>query len=177
MTRLTGKWRVTAGEMATSVMRSQIDARSQATLVKMAGLMDDFDRNSHLDRLYGEGGLERAEEAVFLITQKTAEAFIQDHVQTINGTVYEKQALSRLDLQSLQQWFGDDMAAACGEHELDIEKLAAIVPTLPRQDAQLFDQMTHTLGIPVFTRTKAAADVGLSEDQLAQFATGYAGQQ
>lgn len=160
-------------QVATTIRAATFEARDQGKRIKMATLMDQFDRQTGLDKLYDDGGLERPEEALFLITEKVASEFLRDHVQTTTGAVYEKMALESLGIDTVRQWMGDDLADECGGVMMDTEKLAEIVPTLPRPEAEMFEKMTQAAGIPVFAREKAAADQGLTRDEMEALAAQY----
>lgn len=170
------QYAIEARNMAEVVRTATLDARDHSRRVKMAELLDQFDRQTNLHRLYDDGGLERPEDICFSITEKVASDFANSHVQTTTGAVYEKSALAALDLDTVRSWFGDDIAEACGPLELDVEKLASIIPTLPRPDAQAFERMATSAGVSVAAREKSAADQGMTLDELHEFAQRY-GQQ
>jgi len=163
-------------QVAQVVRSATFEARDQGKRIKMAELMDQFDRQTNLDALYGEsGGLERPEDVLFGITEKVASSFVKDHIQTTTGAIYEKQALERLSLEDVQQWMGDEMAeeVSAGGIYIDHEKLADVTPTLPRPEAEMFEKMTRAVGVPVFAREKAAFDQGMSRDEMETLAAEY----
>jgi hypothetical protein len=110
-------------------------ARSQETRVKLAAAVDEFDRANNLCYLYGDGGLDRPEEVLFAITEKVANDFMQAHVETTTGNVYDLSDLEKLAVDDLRNWLGDEFtdAVTAGGVYLDRDKLAAIVPTLDRE--------------------------------------------
>ena len=148
--------------------------RERQQRVKLASLLDQFDRQTALHRLYDDGGLERPEDALFSITEKVASAFVDDHVQTTTGAVYEKTALDSLSITHVRQWLGDAFADEVGGVMLDTTKLAALVPTLPRPAAAMFERMAQAAGVPSIARDKSAAVSGLSDDDTAALAAEYA---
>jgi hypothetical protein len=152
------------------------DVRDHGFRIRLAGLVDEFDRQTHLNRMYDDGGLDRPEEILFRVTEKAASDFLGQHVQLTSGTIYEKESLAGLDRNSIEQWMGADFADAVADlvSGVDIEKLAAIVPTLPRPDAESFDRMAAEVGLPIFGRDKAAA-TSLSVAELATIAGDYSG--
>lgn len=164
-------------QVAVTVRGATFEARDQGKRIKMAELMDTFDRQTQLDKLYDDGGLERPEDALFVITEKVASQFLQEHVQTTTGAIYEKMALERLDIDTVRQWMGEELADECGGVMMDPEKLAEIVPTLPRPEAEMFEKMTQAAGIPIFAREKAAADQGLTHDEMQALAEQYGQEQ
>lgn len=159
-----------ATAVAAAVMAAPIDFRDHDTRVKLAVLMDQFDTETRLNKLYGDG-LERPEDQIFQITEKVASETAQAYVSTTSGTVYEKAAMADISLDDVRGWLGDDIAdavAIAGCH-LDTEKLAAVIGTLPRPDAQVFDRLAASLGIQPFARSKSAA-VGFTAAQLQELA-------
>ncbi len=161
---------------AAVIREATFEARDQGKRIKMAALMDQFDRLTELNKLYGDG-LERPEDVLFQITEKVASDFLRDHVVTTTGAVYEKTALAELNIETVRNWLGDDLADECGGVMLDTEKLAEILPTLPRPDAEMFERMTSAAGVPVFAREKAAADHGLTRDEMLAMAKQYGQEQ
>lgn len=162
-----------ATKMAATLRSATFEARDQGRRIKLAGLMDQFDRQTALHMLYDNGGLERPEDVMFAITEKVASDFLTGHVQTTTGAVYDKMALDRLDINTVRQWLGDDLADECGGVILDSTKLAEILPTLPRPEAEMFERMTSAVGIPVFAREKSAAAKGLSPQEMQELAAQY----
>lgn len=163
--------------VAQSVLSGTFEARDQGKRIKMAELMDQFDRQTGLNKLYDAGGLSRPEECLFCVTEKVASEFVRDHVQTTTGAVYEKMALDRLDISHIRQWLGDEFADEVGGVMLDTTKLAAIVPTLPRPEAEMFERMASAAGISVFARDKTAMDRGLTREEMEALAAQYGQEQ
>jgi hypothetical protein len=162
-------------KLAKIVEDSGVDYRDTGTMEKIATLTDQFDRATQLNRMYGQGGLERPEEVMFKLTAKTAQDFIDDHIQMPSGTIYEKSAFEQLPLSHVKEWLGDEFAEAvsAGDLFVDPEKIADIAPTLPRGDAEVFDRMANAGGVPAFATTKAAAEEGLSTDEIYALAAEY----
>lgn len=159
-----------ATAIAAAVLATPIDFRDHDMRVKLAVLLDQFDTETKLNKLYGDG-LERPEDQIFQITEKVAAETAQSYVATTSGSVYEKAAMSTIPLEELRGWLGDDVAdavAIAGCH-LDTEKLAAVISTLPRPDAQVFDRLAASLGIQPFARSKSAA-TGFTAGQFQELA-------
>lgn len=162
--------------LAAIVTQNPLQPRDHERRVKLAEVLDQFDRSTLLTRLYDAGGLERPEEVFFQVTEKKASEFLAEHVSTTNGTIYEKQALSNLTVEQVRDWMGNEFAEAVstnGGLYLDHEKLADVVTTLPRDDASAFERMAKEFGIPVFARDKAAFDQGLGIDEMTALAEEY----
>ncbi len=162
-----------AAGIAVSLRNGTFEVRDQGLRIKLATLLDEFDRHTQLAKLYDAGGLDRPEDALFCITEKVASQFLTEHIQTTNGAVYEKAALASLSIDNVRQWMGDEFSNAVGGVMLDTTKLAEIVPTLPRGDAEMFERMASANGVRVFAREKAAAAKGLTPFQLLELASSY----
>lgn len=134
-------------------------AREHGTRLKLAAAVDEFDRVNHLDRLYTtEGGLLRAEEVLFAVTEKAAHDFMSENVETTTGNVYALTDLEKLAVEDVRNWLGDEFADAvsAGGVFLDQEKLAAIVPTLDRGMAATLDRLMQEKNLGPVVQTKAA---------------------
>lgn len=142
-------------------------ARTHETRLKLAAAVDEFDRANRLNRLYDAGGLPRAEEVLFAITEKVAADFMQAHVETTTGNVYNLEDLEKLAEDDVRSWMGDEFADAvtAGGVYLDRDKLAAIVPTLDRGMASTFDRLAAEKGVAPAVKS-ASADSLLSLDRL-----------
>jgi hypothetical protein len=142
-----------------SVVEGNPDAaREHETRLKLAAVVDEFDRVNHLDRLYNEGGLPRPEEVLFAVTEKVARDFMSQNVETTTGNVYALADLEKLAVNDVREWLGDDFADAvsAGGVYLDGDKLAAIVPTLDRGMAATLDRLMQENKIAAVVQTKAA---------------------
>lgn len=150
-------------------------SRSHENLVKLAGLLDGFDRKTGLVTLYDEGGLLRPEEIFFQVTEKNAAEFIATHVPTTTGRIYELESLEKISASHFREWLGDEFAdAVCAAGILpDKEKLAAVLPTLDRGMASTFDRMADALAIAPIAQEKAAAQGPLSGSRLFEQAAKY----
>lgn len=148
-------------------------ARTQETRLKLAAAVDEFDRANGLCSLYGDGGLDRPEEVLFAITEKVANDFMQAHVETTTGNVYNLDDLEKVAVDDYRAWLGDEFADAvsAGGVYLDRDKLAAIVPTLDRGMAGTLDRLLTEKGAEPAVKS-AAADSLLSLDRLHELARG-----
>lgn len=145
------------------------------TRVKLAHIVDLFDCDTKLKRLYDAGGLLRPEDLFFEITEKTASAFLADHISTVTGSIYEKAALEKLSIDQIRSWLGNDVAEAvsAGGLMLDHDRLADIVTTLPRNDAAMFDKMAAAVGIRPVALQKAAEAEGPQPEEVEEMAAAY----
>jgi len=160
-------------KLAEVVDRNPEQARTHETRLKLASAVDEFDRANHLDRLYDAGGLPRAEEVLFAITEKVAADFMKAHVETTTGNVYNLEDLEKLAEDDVRAWLGDEFADAvtAGGVYLDRDKLAAIVPTLDRGMASTLDRLAAEKGLEPAVKS-AAADSLLPLERLYELANG-----
>lgn len=151
-----------------------LEVRDTALRHKIASVVDQYDRVTQLTRLYNEGGLDRPEDVLFPLTEKHANDFLNEHVQMTSGTIYKKADLDGLSLDHVRTWMGDDFAdeVAAGVY-VDAEKVADIAPTLPRGDAEMFDQMANVAGVSPYARDKAAHATGIPLDEMHAMADAY----
>lgn len=148
------------------------EARSAEFRIKLAGVIDGVDRETHLTRMYDNGGLPRAEEVLFAVTEKVANDFMSAHVQTTTGNVYALSDLEKLAVDDVRDYLGEDFADAvsAGGVYMDRSKLAAIVPTLDRGMASTLDRLLQDKNVTAAVKT-AAAEPLLSYDKLIELAS------
>lgn len=135
-------------KLAATIEANPDDARTEDCRLKLASVVDGFDRETKLFRLYDAGGLSRPEEILFAITEKVARDFTAQHVQTTTGNVYDLDDLEKLAVEEVRNWMGDDFvdAVSDGGVFMDRSKLAAIVPTLDRGMAATLDRLLTESG-------------------------------
>lgn len=145
----------------------------KAARLELAQYMDTVDRRYGLARDYGVV-LERPEDSLFGITQKIAQELENAHVRSSSGAIYEKAAFERINTNDLEDWMGTSFhdTYAIGGALVDTEKLAAALPELSPEDAQMFDKLASVSGIsPVaFDRRR---EPGMTEQEKAELATLY----
>lgn len=150
------------------------DVRDSALRIKIAAVVDQFDRQTKLNRMYDEGGLARPEEILFQVTEKTASGFLRNHVQLTTGTIYEKSALAPLTAELLTRWMGTDFTEAVSDGlQIELDKVADIAATLPRGDAEMFERMAQEVNIFPYAREKGAMEEGLSLTEMQELAAQY----
>jgi hypothetical protein len=66
-----------------------------------------------------------------------------------SSIIYKAADLERVKLDAIADVMGEDFAQAisAGGLFVDQTKMAEIIPTLPRGDAELFDRMLYSMGI------------------------------
>jgi hypothetical protein len=88
-------------KLAEAVDQNPERAREVATRLKLASAVDNFDRSTHLYRLYDAGGLPRPEEVLFAVTEKVARDFLNENVETTTGNVYALDDLEKLTTMTM----------------------------------------------------------------------------
>jgi hypothetical protein len=154
----------------------EIESHPQHTLhygflVNFADTIDAFDRQHGLHRQYKDG-LPRPEDIAFGVTKQAVAEVTQDFVvNRMTGSVYKRAELDRIHLHDISECLGQEIANAvsAGGALLDTEKLAMVLPTLPRGDAEIFDSLAAEAGVAPVTTTKKTA--GISRNQPAKPAT------
>lgn len=162
-------------KLAGLVENNPAETQNEECRLKLAAVVDQFDRETKLHRLYDEKGLARPEEVLFAITEKVARDFIRQNVETTTGNVYDLDDLEKLAVDDIRSWMGDEFADAvsAGGVFTDRDKLAAIVPTLDRGMASTLDRlMSEKKASPV--ATNAAAESLMSEARLYELAAAAA---
>lgn len=133
---------------------------------KAASVMDRFDATNSLRHMYSRG-LPTPEEICYRgVTVKQAEAVRDNFVQLTTGTAYSKSALADAGL-SPYRVLGDDFIEQIrvGD-DVNVNKAAELVPTLPRGEAELLDRAMRAAGVPTFDQQLKSADV---QDDIADW--------
>jgi len=151
----------TLTKLAATIDANPETSRTEESRLKLAAVVDQVDRDTHLDRLYDKGGLARPEEVLFAITEKVANDFMNAHVETTTGNVYALEDLEKLAVEEVRNWLGDDFADAvsAGGVYIDRDKLAAIVPTLDRGMAATLDRLASEKGVAPAVKSAAAGNL------------------
>lgn len=146
--------------------------RHYTVLTKIAGLVDQFDREHGLTRKYDDV-IARPEDILFAVTEKSASEASADLIgNTLTGNYYKRAELATLPMRDLADTLGDDFASEVSTAGawVDLEKLAAIVPTLPLGDAEQFDEVVAAAGIRPFATKSASVGLSISPEVQTQLA-------
>lgn len=145
-------------------------------LVKLACTIDQLDRNMGLVGKYSDG-VPRPEDVIFKATFNKVATELAQHVATTSGNYYEKAAFRKLAATDLEALFGSEFVERVQTPlgEIDPEKMAEEVATLPRPDAQLLDSLMGENGIVPVMKKAAAAKQGLNPHAMTAIAAQYAG--
>lgn len=162
-------------KMAATIKAAPRKALQPEMLVKLAETLDELDRRLGLVGKYSEG-LPRPEDVVFKATFGKVSQDLYAHVATTSGKVYEKTAFKKLALGDVQELFGDEFADRVRTPlgDIDPEKMAEEVSTLPRPDAELLDGLLSDNGIIPVMKKAASAKQGFTLSEQQAWAAAYA---
>lgn len=144
--------------------------------VKLAGVVDAFDREARLRPLVRDGILPAAEDVLFNVTRAKLAGVADEHVQAINGSVYRLADVERLKLASLKQALGDDVAEAFSADgfRVNADKAASAIPTLDRGAAVVFDRLMGAAGLAPVAKAAEATAVRFERNFLLELAKHHA---
>ncbi len=130
-----------------------------ALLDKIATLVDRCDR---VIGLRYESGVERAEDVLFAITEKVANDYRNSRITTVNGAVYDVNAIAKLSLVDCEDALGTDLATKLGDGLwIDTEKVAEALPNLTIIEADAFERFAAQAGVTPMMRLPVGRSVGL----------------
>jgi hypothetical protein len=142
-------------------------------LVKLAGVIDNFDRNHHLVGQYGSV-LERPEAVLFRHPFSKVADELQRVCATQSGKVWDKSAFARLNVSELRDLLGQEFTSRVSNGiVIDVEKMATEVAALPRGDVELVESMLADRGVAPAMSKAASVKLGLPKELLAAFAQEY----
>jgi hypothetical protein len=159
-------------KLADSIEASPSQIHSPSGRIKLAAVVDAFDREVNLVPLYARG-LARPEDVLFEFTGEKMASVTRDHVSTITGNVYRLADIEKVSTDQFRTYMGDDFVDEVKRRDgIDVEKVATIVPTLDRELANLFDRMMASAGCRP-TVKEASYNVGFSQQYLQRLAEDY----
>jgi hypothetical protein len=151
--------RAEMAKVATLLADDPSRAHDYHVLNGLAEVLDTFDRQHGLVSQYGKT-LESPDDVLFAVTAKAAAELTSELIgSSLTGNYYKRADLATVPLSDFAAALGDDFVQAVGTANawLDTEKLAQIVPTLPRGDAELFDSVVTNAGVAPLAVKAAAA--------------------
>lgn len=162
-------------KMASTLVEAPRLALQPPTLLKLAETLDKLDRQLGLVDKYSDG-VPRPEDVIFGSTFSKVAEELATHVATTSGAYYEKAAFKRLPPADVQALFGDEFLGRVTTPlgEIDPEKFAEEVGTLPRPDAALLDSLLSDNGVAPVMRKAASAKLGFTTEQFEAMAAAYA---
>lgn len=143
-------------------------------MIKLAETVDQIDRTIGLAGKYTVK-LPRPEDVIFKATFSKAAADIAEHCALTSGNIYKKADFAKIALEDVRSLFGTDFAeeVKAGLDKVDPEKMAELVHTLPRPDAELFDRLMSDSGVFPQMNKAASAKQGFTSQEMAALAAGY----
>ena len=129
------------------VLRKLADAMGRMVptipmMEKLATIIDAVDRDTGLYRRYNL--IPTPEEVCYSITEKRASTIIDGHFKLTTGKFYPLDILKSIPLNKVASLLGKSLQDAIADEtgiDVDHEKAAQILPTLPLGDAQLFEKL------------------------------------
>lgn len=152
-------------KIAAACLENGYVATTPSELHKLADVIDGVDREYRLRNLSDLPPVD----SLFSLTEKVARDVMAGHVALTTGTVYTKDAVSRVPLEALVDVLGEEFARAVSDDGLwvDREKMARVAATLPRGDAALLDKLLESLGAESVVSKTASAPIESGDDLLA----------
>lgn len=144
-------------KLATVCLQQPELCRTPGALTKLASIIHQMDSECGLKDLEG---LEPPEDVFFAVTPKVASELLETHCQSATGKVYRTADFAKLSLSEIQESFGDDIAEAVSTGGIQVapEKLAAVLPTLPRPETELMEVILSGAGIRPVARESGDGD-------------------
>ena len=145
--------------------------RAPGMRVKVAAVVDHFDREMKLVGHYGPD-FPRVEDVIFDLTREKVAEAAREHCSTVTGNIYALRDLERLKLAEVRDYFGDEFAdrmTSDGIH-VDSEKAAQLLPTLPRNDISHLERLMNDLGIKPMAKEASSQAIGISHKYLQELA-------
>jgi len=163
-------------KLANQIENNPNNIQHHSTLIKLAETIDLVDQDNKFTSNYGKS-LERPEEIIFGVTKEAVASVTNDLIgSSLTGTFYKRADLEKLSVEDLGDALGADFASAVSTANawVDTEKLAKIVPTLPRNDMELFEAVAANAGIAPFALKSAEAQQ-ISTQDMQMMAAAYTG--
>lgn len=147
-----------AAASARTFSKAVINSVASEDAEKVANQLSQFDREVGLTHLYGET-LAFPEEAIFSVSHAELHKMASQTMRLVTGNVYELCDLQNLSLEKVAEVLGDDLAAELRcpmTGDMDIEKAAAVLATLPRREAVTLERLLAEARVePALTMKRA----------------------
>lgn len=130
--------------------------KNRISAIDAASVIDQFDREYGIVCRYGE--VETPEEICFSDrATKMARDVMSRSIKLSNGSTYDISSIASAGMKPFRVLGDDFVNAVSSGVQLDLAKLAEIVPTLPRDDAELLDTAMRSAGVKTLqSRIKAS---------------------
>lgn len=118
-----------------------------ASASDLASTLDQFDRTHGLLNKYS-AAIPAPEAVVFEATYTKLSALRDSACRTVTGSVYSTDDFEKISLTDISGLFGDELAKEVANGlKVDVVKLAEIISTLPRSEAEMFDDLAADRGL------------------------------
>lgn len=136
---------------------------------KAASIVDLADRETGLHRYYNQG-LNLPEEDFFQFLKKEAQAILDGHVTLSTGNTYPVEAFQYLPLDKVAEVMGDEFKNEVTgiDGRVSAQKVAEIAPTLPRDEAVLFETVLENVASEAMKKSADRKDTGVDGDPYSQ---------
>lgn len=148
-----------------SLELAEKESTSPGELSKLAEVIDAVDRDTGLYSYYHQG-VEMPEEFLFDVLEKNASDVLDSQVVLTTGNTYPVGLLLQMQTEKIAEVLGSEFVDAISTAgALDANKIAEIVPTLPRTDAVLLERAIEAFALePIEKGARAARAADLSFD-------------
>jgi hypothetical protein len=139
------------------IEKKSIMALDPDTRINIATTLENFDRTYGLLNKYSEL-VPAPEDVVFGIDIEKLGQFRGQMCTLVTGSTYDKDDFRKLPLDAIKEAFGPEIArdVTGGINEVDPEKMGELAETLPRPDAEVFEQIASKAGVqPIFKDAQA----------------------
>ena len=159
---------------ASMLRKNPSAAHHPEKMQKLAAFIDTFDRENGLVQDYGHS-VPRPEDVLFVVNEKAANDVKDSHIPMTSGNIYKVADLKTVKLDKIRDWMGSDFAdeVSAGGLYVNMNKLAELLPTLPRGDAEHFDRLLSDNGVQPFAKEAAHVPEGISRQDLFALAARY----
>lgn len=154
-------------KLASSLEKAQVGSLDDA-MQKVACVLDEADlSNMRLMAARRRGEIQLPEDVVYQYSLSNLKKMASETVHLQNGEVFDLSKLAGVNRLDFESALGSDLAEACYDDLTFLEKDAsAILPTLPRTDAERLSAFLHSSGVEPEHVTKAASAISLPQDLL-----------
>ena len=141
--------------LAKSIQANELFGSDTEELEKLAVTLESIDLNwgnpYKADSIFPE-------DVLFETSVKHLAKTAEDLCQTTSGSIYKKSDFEKLSLDDIRNIFGEDFAEEVDKGAMvDVEKMAELLPTSPRDDAEMFDRYMKQKGVKPAIKTAGVA--------------------
>lgn len=160
---------------AKAILETPDQTTQPDNLEELAEFVDRLDEGLRLKSAYGQL-LSRPEEVLFAVTKRAASKMASSICELNTGSVFNLQDMDKLSLCEIRDVLGDNFADAVSSDGvfIDREKLADVMKTMPRPDAEMFERLVSKRGIqPCLKEASFAPTFKPTEEETKEWAAHY----